>query len=229
MTTAIFPLSWLKLDSLYYRPDGLQYDMNGGAKANMKTSQLSTESLPVPKRGRGRPREFDRAKGLRKAMQVFWSLGYEATSMADLREAFGIKQASLYAAYGSKEELFREAVALYQQTDGIATPRALAVEIPTREAIQSMLQDAVDMFTEADVPRGCLLVLSTINCTAENKGIQEHLSALREQDTSRHRGSFTAWAARRRRCGNRTGSRDRRLLHDGAAWPLHSGEGRRYP
>ena len=114
-------------------------------------------------------------------MQVFWSLGYETTSMADLREALGIKQASLYAAYGSKEELFREAVALYQQTDGIATPRALAVEIPTREAIQSMLQDAVDMFTEADAPRGCLLVLSTINCTAENKGVQEHLSALREQ------------------------------------------------
>ena len=101
--------------------------------------------------------------------------------MADLREALGIKQASLYAAYGSKEELFREAVELYQQADGIATSRALAMEIPTREAIQAMLRDAVHMFTAADVPRGCLVVLSTMNCTLENKGVQEHLAALRQQ------------------------------------------------
>ncbi len=150
-------------------------------KANKKTAQSTITSLPAFKRGRGRPREFDRTEGLRKAMQVFWSLGYEATSMADLRETLGIKQASLYAAYGSKEELFREAVALYQGTDGIGTPRALAAQIPTREAIQVMLQDAVDMFTEGDTPRGCLVVLSTINCTVENRGVQEYLSALRRQ------------------------------------------------
>ena len=101
--------------------------------------------------------------------------------MADLRETLGIKQASLYAAYGSKEELFREAVALYQGTDGIGTPRALAAQIPTRDAIQVMLQDAVDMFTDGDTPRGCLVVLSTINCTVENRGVQEYLSALRRQ------------------------------------------------
>ncbi len=147
----------------------------------MKTAQSIITSLSASKRGRGRPREFDRAEGLRKAMQVFWSLGYEATSMADLREGLGIKQASLYAAYGSKEELFREAVALYQGTDGIGTPRALAAQTSTREAIQVMLQDAVNMFTEADTPRGCLVVLSTINCTVENRGVQEYLSAFRRQ------------------------------------------------
>ena len=101
--------------------------------------------------------------------------------MANLREALGIKQASLYAAYGSKEALFREVVELYQQTDGIATPRALTGDLSTREAIQAMLQDAVNMFTAADAPRGCLLVLSTINCTVENIEVQKHLCSLREQ------------------------------------------------
>ena len=48
-----------------------------------------------------------------------------------------------------------------------------------------MLQDAVDMFTEGDTPRGCLVVLSTINCTVENRGIQEYLSALRRQTLAR--------------------------------------------
>ncbi len=114
-------------------------------------------------------------------MRVFWSLGYEATSMADLREALGIKQASLYAAYGSKEELFREAVELYQQTDGMATSRALTGDLPTRAAVHAILQDAVNLFAKADAPRGCLLVLSTINCTAANRSVQEYLSSLREQ------------------------------------------------
>ncbi len=101
--------------------------------------------------------------------------------MADLRKALGIKQASLYAAYGSKEELFREAVALYQQTDGSTTSRALAADLRAREAIHAMLQDAVDVFTKAATPRGCLLVLSTIHCTLKNKNVQEHLSSVRKQ------------------------------------------------
>ncbi len=114
-------------------------------------------------------------------MRVFWSMGYEATSMADLRAALGINQASLYAAYGSKEALFRETVALYLNTDGVATARALAADLPTRQAIHAMLQDGVDMFVAEEVSRGCLLVLSTINCTVENKGIQDYLSSLRDQ------------------------------------------------
>lgn len=114
-------------------------------------------------------------------MRVFWSTGYEATSMADLRAAMGINQASLYAAYGSKEALFRETVDLYLRTDGIATARALAADLPTRDAIHAMLQDGVDMFVAEKVPRGCLLVLSTINCTVENKGVQNYLSSLRGQ------------------------------------------------
>ena len=132
-------------------------------------------------RGPGRPREFDREEGLKKAMRVFWSLGFEATSMADLRVALGISQASLYAAYGSKEALFRETVTLYLKTDGVATARALAADLPTRAAIHAMLQDGVDMFVADKAPRGCLLVLSTINCTVENKGIQNYLSSLRDQ------------------------------------------------
>jgi len=101
--------------------------------------------------------------------------------MADLRAALGINQASLYAAYGSKEALFRETVALYLKTDGIATARALASDLPARDAIHAMLQDGVDMFMADDATRGCLLVLSAINCTVENKGVQDYLSSLRDQ------------------------------------------------
>ncbi len=79
--------------------------------------------------------------------------------MAELRAALGITQASFYAAYGSKEQLFREAIDLYRQTDGITTPRALNADLKARESIHAMLQDAVDVFTAPGALEGALLSL----------------------------------------------------------------------
>ena len=63
------------------------------------------------------PRGFDREEALRRAMDVFWSLGYEGATLTDLQEAMGgITAPSFYAAFGSKENLFREAVELYIET-----------------------------------------------------------------------------------------------------------------
>ncbi|WP_218020410.1 helix-turn-helix domain-containing protein [Nocardia sienata] len=60
----------------------------------------------------GRPREFDRDIALTRAQALFWERGYEGVSLADLVAATGLASASLYAAFGSKEQLFREAVML---------------------------------------------------------------------------------------------------------------------
>ena len=147
--------------------------------SKIKTKRSTTTSRTGSPRGRGRPREFDLEQGLTKAMRLFWSLGYEATSMADLRNALGIKQASLYAAYGNKEALFREAVDLYARTDGNTTVRALSRAGKAKDAIHAMLQDAVNAFTRDDAPRGCLIVLGATNCSVENSTVQEYLAKLR--------------------------------------------------
>src|ERR1700722_4938464 len=148
--------------------------------ANIKTIR-SKNSVKSPKRGRGRPREFNREQGLAKAMHLFWSRGYDAISMADLRAGLGITQASLYAAFGSKEQLFREAVDLYRRTAGFSTTRALAIETSAREAIHAMLQAAVDAFSAPGAPGGCLLILGATNCAVENKAVQDHLLSIRRQ------------------------------------------------
>ena len=143
--------------------------------------QIDRSISEETKRPRGRPREFDRDQALARAMHVFWRLGYEATSMADLRERLGLTQASLYAAFGSKEQLFREAVDLYRRTAGTTTLRALQEQPTARESMRAMLEDAARSFTKAGVPAGCLVVLGTMNCTAESKPVQDHLHALRLQ------------------------------------------------
>ncbi|MEZ6235366.1 MAG: TetR/AcrR family transcriptional regulator [Phycisphaerales bacterium] len=58
----------------------------------------------------GRPREFDRAEALQRALEVFWTRGYEATQVEELVEAMGIGRGSMYAAFGDKRGLFLEAL-----------------------------------------------------------------------------------------------------------------------
>ncbi|WP_172382120.1 TetR family transcriptional regulator [Streptomyces sp. MNP-20] len=129
--------------------------------------------------GRGRPRGFDRETALRRAMEVFWEHGYEATSMTDLTSAMGIASPSLYAAFGSKERLFQEAVTLYSTTEGSAMTRAFA-EVPTaRGAVEAVLRENARAYTDGDRPTGCMIVLAATNCSPANAPVRDHLAAWR--------------------------------------------------
>src|SRR6202035_3596322 len=66
----------------------------------------------------GRPRGFDRDAALEAAMVLFWRKGFAAASMNDLCDAMSIRSPSLYAAFGSKEALYLEAVERYVRTIG---------------------------------------------------------------------------------------------------------------
>jgi AcrR family transcriptional regulator len=129
---------------------------------------------------RGRPRSFDRQDALLRAMQVFWAVGYEGATLTDLQKAMGgITAPSLYAAFGSKEELFREAVELYSKTLGLPMMQALAEEPTARASIEALLEAAVESFCKPGAPRGCLLVLGAINSMPANKSVQDYLRGLR--------------------------------------------------
>ncbi len=132
----------------------------------------------------GRPREFDRDAALAKARDAFWSRGYEGVSMASLVETLGIASARIYAAFGSKETLFREAVALYDEGEGGFATRALAEEPTATRAIERSLRDAAEIYTRKDRPRGCMVVSAATNCAAENEGVREFLADYRRRRTA---------------------------------------------
>ena len=125
---------------------------------------------------RGRPRTFDPDIALRQALDLFWERGYEGTSLSDLAGAMGIASASIYACFGSKEDLFRKVMALYGRTSG-APPRAALREQPTaRAAIHAMLRATADQVTGPDTPHYCMLILGAPTGAVENHAVREFLA-----------------------------------------------------
>ncbi|MBO9198603.1 TetR/AcrR family transcriptional regulator [Rhizobium sp. 16-449-1b] len=131
----------------------------------------------------GRPREFDRQKALDAAVMLFWAQGYEPTSLNQLKESMGnISPASFYAAFGSKEALFREVVARYLDVYGQTTSSLRDRSLPPREAVETALTRSACMQTEPVHPPGCLIVMGASNCTPQNRHIDEILRSQRAAD-----------------------------------------------
>lgn len=131
----------------------------------------------------GRPREFDREQALLKARDLFWRQGYEGTSMSDLVAELGIASARIYKAFGSKELLFREAIASYENHEGGFADRAFSKESSVRVAIKRLLDDAVALYSRTDLPQGCMVVSSASSVSDENSGIKDWLAEHRLQRT----------------------------------------------
>ena len=126
----------------------------------------------------GRPRGFDLDQALEQAMQVFWRLGYEGASLAELTKAMGINSPSLYAAFGSKEGLFKAVLDHYAARRQECLAQVLAA--PTaREAAERLLFGLVDLATDPNEPPGCLLLQGGLSCGVTTPTIPQELARRR--------------------------------------------------
>ncbi|MFE3444362.1 TetR/AcrR family transcriptional regulator [Nocardia sp. NPDC059180] len=116
---------------------------------------------------RGRPRSFDREAALDKATRLFWTRGYEATSIGDLTAAMGIGAPSLYAAFGDKATLFAEVVRTFGERYGSFTTAALTEEPTAADMVCRILREAAYEYTREDCPHGCLVTSAGVNTTSE--------------------------------------------------------------
>ncbi|MFF9167160.1 MULTISPECIES: TetR/AcrR family transcriptional regulator [unclassified Streptomyces] len=158
------------------RPDA-RPEARPGAQPDAGHPSGQEGGAPRPSRPRGRPRAFDRATALEKAVMAFWERGYEATSVSDLTRAMGIGAPSLYAAFGDKRTLFEEVVRQYGATYGSFGERALAEESTARSAVHRLLREAAVTYTAPGRPHGCLFVHAATNCTSPE--VEEFLRGVR--------------------------------------------------
>ncbi|WP_246021697.1 TetR/AcrR family transcriptional regulator [Alteraurantiacibacter aquimixticola] len=127
---------------------------------------------------RGRPREFDVDQALAAALSVFWTKGYEGASLTDLTEAMGITRPSLYAAFGNKEELFKQALDLYE-SEKLSYVKG-ALEAPTaRGVVERFLEGAIGNVAGGSC-RGCLGVIASVNCSNPDSPIRAEVLARAE-------------------------------------------------
>ncbi|GMM93498.1 TetR/AcrR family transcriptional regulator [Qipengyuania sp. MTN3-11] len=127
---------------------------------------------------RGRPREFDTDEALGAALLVFWQKGYEGTTLSDLTDAMGITRPSLYAAFGNKENLFRQALDLYEKDKLAYIGEAVAA--PTARAVaETLLLGSVDVATGGEC-RGCMGVIASVACQSVEPSIRDDVNARAE-------------------------------------------------
>ncbi len=126
----------------------------------------------------GRPRGFDEDTALEAAMRLFWQQGYEATGVAELTQAMGITPPTLYASFGNKDEVFRQAVDRY--VSGPARHLADAFQQPTARAVaEHLLRAMISLAAGEDTPHGCLTVQGALAPSARNRAAYDDLAARR--------------------------------------------------
>ncbi len=117
-----------------------------------------------------RPKEFDREHVLDRAMGVFWSKGYAATSIEDLVAHMGIQRGSLYGAFGDKRTLFLSALDRYQHVVARELVEALETPGSGMEAIRRFFRLRVEGSLDRSRPRGCMVTNSAVELSRSDRG-----------------------------------------------------------
>lgn len=122
-------------------------------------------------------KSFDVDEVLDKATRVFWSKGYEATSMSDLLDATGINKGSLYNTFKNKKTLFIMGLLKYDREHRRASLDELAAKSDPVAAI-GLLFDGMIAECAADNDRkGCLLVNTTLELPHHDKDVVDIVKA----------------------------------------------------
>lgn len=123
-----------------------------------------------------RTKAFNPDEALQQALDVFWRLGYEQTSLEILMQAMQLSRQSIYDTFGDKRALYFKAMALYRkQTNG--SLRQLFQQQPSVRKAFATIFHGMATETRAQHERGCLLLSANLNRSLDDKEIRAFLRA----------------------------------------------------
>ncbi|MDP2740149.1 MAG: TetR/AcrR family transcriptional regulator [Pseudorhodobacter sp.] len=129
------------------------------------------------------PKQHDTDAFIDSAMRVFWSRGYEGTSINDLVQATGVNRGSIYATFDGKRDIFLSALASYDDRYRARFLAGLTAGRGPKEAILAAFRAAAEHTATADSPAGCLVVNSAVELAPHDPeiaaAVNASLSALR--------------------------------------------------
>jgi TetR/AcrR family transcriptional repressor of nem operon len=132
-----------------------------------------------------RPKEFDQDEALQKAMEVFWSRGYEAASLRELVEHMGINRQSLYDTFGNKHGLYLKALDRYHEVETGKLFELLERSGSVKRALRRLFSDVAEG-SRRQQQRGCFMG----NATSELAGRCKATAARTSSNSAALEGAF---------------------------------------
>lgn len=116
----------------------------------------------------GRLAKFDREQVVEEAMGVFWTKGYHATSIGDLKEAMGLQPGSIYGAFGSKLELFLACLEHYSAAARAKFSSFSQSAAGQRDVFVRIYNSMIDQMVTDDRCRGCLMINTLVELSSHD-------------------------------------------------------------
>src|SRR3954454_20004494 len=121
-----------------------------------------------------RPKEFEPKQALNAAMNVFWRLGYEHTSLDALMQEMGIARQSLYDTFGDKRALYLRALTHYRDGNHASLRDLFAGDKPVKAGFAKLLFD-LSAESRAEHEQGCLLLSANMERVANDEEVADFL------------------------------------------------------
>lgn len=127
-----------------------------------------------------RPREFDPEEAMDRAMGLFWDVGYEEASLAELLAAMEITKGSFYKAFQDKQSIYLASLDRYNSKVISGTVAFLgdAAAGTGRERILGLFAMVTDAVKKDGDRLGCFLCNALIDKAAEGGEAESKLQAM---------------------------------------------------
>ena len=128
-----------------------------------------------------RQREFEPTEVIDKSIDVFLSKGYEGAAIRDLIEVTNVKSGSLYNSFGSKKQMFKNALERFVEVSQFNITLADAETAPPRETIEKLFFDLIDVTDKRVAVGKCLISRATMEVGGVDKEITAWLQEVFEK------------------------------------------------
>ncbi len=120
---------------------------------------------------------FDRQEVIDKATKLYWQKGFHATSMRNLQDEVDLRPGSIYATFGSKEGLFKEALKNYTRLGLEQLDHCCVAHSSPLNAMKVFVKMQV-IDTQTEAPNGmCMLAKTLGELTSEHEQLLETTKA----------------------------------------------------
>ena len=132
---------------------------------------------------------FDEDAALRRATELFWTKGYNGTSMDELTRVTGLSRSSIYNSFGGKHALFMRCLRYYLDDQQRQLHELAGRVQPVVQRIRAAFQYAVEEILTDKARKGCMMV----NTTTEMVNQDKEIAAAAAENMERMEKIFADW------------------------------------